>query len=42
MSSLEKLMLDHSPTMMLLVEPAQLQIVMANRAASATPIASSA
>ncbi len=34
MSSLEKLLLDHSPDLMLLVEPDQLRIVMANRAAS--------
>ncbi len=33
MSSLEKLMLDHSPELMLLVEPTTLRIVMANRAA---------
>ncbi|BCB26789.1 hypothetical protein SKTS_16750 [Sulfurimicrobium lacus] len=31
MSSLAQLMLDHSPQMMLLVEPIQLQIIMANR-----------
>ena len=36
MSSLERLMLDHSPSMMLLVEPAQLRIVMANRGACQT------
>ncbi|HSG23418.1 MAG TPA: PAS domain-containing protein, partial [Azonexus sp.] len=36
MSSMEKLMLDHSPSMMLLVEPTQLRIVMANRGASQT------
>jgi two-component system NtrC family sensor kinase len=34
--SLERLMLDHSPSMMLLVEPTQLQIVMANRGACQT------
>jgi two-component system, NtrC family, sensor kinase len=34
MSSLEKLLLDHSPDLMLLVDPVQLRIVMANRAAS--------
>jgi two-component system, NtrC family, sensor kinase len=34
MSSLEKLMLDHSPDIMLLVEPSELQIIMANRAAA--------
>ena len=34
MSSLEKLMLDHSPDIMLLVEPSELHIVMANRAAA--------
>ena len=33
MNSLEKLLLDHSPDIMLLVDPAQLRIVMANRAA---------
>ena len=33
MSSLERLMLDHSPHIMLLVEPQQLRIVGANRAA---------
>ncbi|PKO34307.1 MAG: histidine kinase [Betaproteobacteria bacterium HGW-Betaproteobacteria-7] len=32
MSSLEKLMLDHSPDIMLLVEPTELRIIMANRA----------
>jgi two-component system NtrC family sensor kinase len=36
MSSLERLMLDHSPSMMLLVEPTELRIVMANREASQT------
>ena len=36
MMSLERLMLDHSPSMMLLVEPTQLQIVMANRGACQT------
>ena len=36
MSSLEQLMLDHSPHMMLLVEPTNLQIVMANRVAAQT------
>lgn len=36
MMSLERLMLDHSPSMMLLVEPTQLQIVMANQGASQT------
>ena len=34
--SMERLMLDHSPSMMLLVEPTQLRIVMANRGASQT------
>lgn len=33
MSSLEQLMLDHSPHMMLLVEPTDLRIIMANRVA---------
>jgi two-component system NtrC family sensor kinase len=36
MMSLERLMLDHSPSMMLLVEPTQLQIVMANQGACQT------
>jgi two-component system NtrC family sensor kinase len=36
MSSLERLMLDHSPHMMLLVEPGDLRIVIANRAAQQT------
>ena len=36
MSSLERLMLDHSPSMMLLVEPTQLQIIMANHVAGQT------
>ncbi|HJV92825.1 MAG TPA: ATP-binding protein [Azonexus sp.] len=36
MSSLERLMLDHSPSMMLLVEPQDLRIVMANRGACQT------
>jgi len=36
MISLERLMLDHSPSMMLLVEPAQLQVVMANQGACQT------
>jgi len=36
MSSLEQLMLDHSPHMMLLVEPTNLQIVMSNRVAAQT------
>lgn len=36
MMSLERLMLDHSPSMMLLVEPTQLQIVMTNRGACQT------
>ncbi len=36
MISLERLMLNHSPSMMLLVEPAQLQIVLANQIASQT------
>ena len=36
MSSLEQLMLDHSPHMMLLVEPGQLRIINANRAAGQT------
>jgi len=36
MSSLERLMLDHSPNMMLLVEPHELRVVMANRAAAQT------
>ena len=36
MISLERLMLDHSPSMMLLVEPPQLQIVMANQGACQT------
>ena len=34
MSNLQQLMLDHSPNMMLLVEPAELRIVLANRAAA--------
>ncbi|KAB2926805.1 MAG: PAS domain S-box protein [Dechloromonas sp.] len=34
MSSLEKLMLDHSPDILLLVEPQNLGIIMANRAAT--------
>ena len=34
MSNLQQLMLDHSPNMMLLVEPAALRIVLANRAAA--------
>jgi two-component system, NtrC family, sensor kinase len=34
MSSLEKLMLDHSPDLMLLVEPQTLGIIIANRAAT--------
>ncbi|MDP3637731.1 MAG: ATP-binding protein [Azonexus sp.] len=36
MISLERLMLDHSPSMMLLVEPTQLQIVLANLVACQT------
>ncbi len=36
MSNLERLMLDHSPHMMLLVEPRDLRIVMANLAAQQT------
>ena len=36
MNSLERLMLDHSPHMMLLVEPRDLRIVIANRAAQQT------
>lgn len=36
MSSLEQLMLDHSPHMLLLVEPTHLRIVMANRVARQT------
>ena len=36
MSSLERLMLDHSPSMMLLVEPKELRIVMANHGAAQT------
>ena len=36
MSSLERLMLDQSPQMMLLVEPKNLQIIMANRLAGQT------
>src|SRR5512145_2854727 len=36
MSSLERLMLDHSPSMMLLVEPKDLRIVMANHGAAQT------
>lgn len=36
MSSLEKLMLDHSPSMMLMVEPDDLRIVMANQVAGQT------
>ena len=36
MIGLQKLMLDHCPNMMLLVEPKNLQIVMANRVASQT------
>ena len=36
MISLERLMLDHSPSMMLLVEPTQLQVVMANQGACQT------
>ena len=36
MSSLERLMLDHSPSMMLLVDPKDLHIVMANRGACQT------
>ncbi|MBI2276073.1 MAG: PAS domain S-box protein [Dechloromonas sp.] len=36
MSSLERLMLDHSPSMMLLVDPQDLRIVMANRGACQT------
>jgi signal transduction histidine kinase/PAS domain-containing protein len=36
MSSLELLMIDHCPNMMLLVEPANLQIVMANQIAAQT------
>jgi PAS domain S-box-containing protein len=36
MSSLEKLMLDHSPNMMLLVEPETLGIVLANRVTGRT------
>ena len=36
MMSLERLMLDHSPSMMLLVEPTKLQIVMANQGACQT------
>ena len=36
MNNLERLMLDHSPHMMLLVEPSSLRIVIANRAAQQT------
>ncbi|MBS1159007.1 MAG: sensor signal transduction histidine kinase [Proteobacteria bacterium] len=36
MSSLERLMLDYSPQMMLLVEPTTLQIIVANRVAAQT------
>ena len=36
MSSLERLLIDHCPNMMLLVEPASLQIIMANQIAAQT------
>ena len=36
MSSLEQLMIDHCPNLMLLVEPASLQIIIANRVAADT------
>ena len=36
MSSLERLMLDHSPSLMLLVEPSTHRILVANRSACQT------
>ena len=36
MSSLEQLMVDHCPNMMMLVDPSNLQIIMANQVAAQT------